>query len=318
MASGLDIRQLAKSYGFLPYMVERYFQIFRDEKEVVEFLQACSRSIKPSIRVNTLITTPATLQARLLQKGFDLQQVGDTRCIFRVNRAPYPLGATTEYLLGHYYIQGVPSALCAVALAPQPYETVADMCAAPGGKTTHIAQLMENQGVVLAFDLSRVKMRALRSHVSRMGVTNVVMMRMDAAKMPELGLEFDKILLDAPCTGEGLIPIDPSRKTSRLVEDIMVCARRQSGLVDAAVQCLKPGGSVLYSTCSIAPEENEFVVQDAIVRHGLQVVDTGIQMGREGLTRAFGRELDGSLKLARRFYPHTDDTEGFFICKLTR
>ena len=97
-----------------------------------------------------------------------------------------------------------------------------------------------------------------------------------------------------------------------------MCARLQSGLVDAAVQCLKPGGSILYSTCSIAPEENEFVVQDAIVKHGLRVGETGIQMGREGLTWAFGRELDGSLKLARRFYPHTDHTEGFFICKLTR
>jgi 16S rRNA C967 or C1407 C5-methylase (RsmB/RsmF family) len=162
-------------------------------------------------------------------------------------------------------------------------------------------------------------MASLKSNIVRCGVTNSLVLRGDARKLDHLGYEPDRILLDAPCSGEGLIPLDPTRKTSKTMADIRYSATREDEMLDAAVNILPEGGIIVYATCSIAPEENEYVVDDILKRHPeMEVVEIPLDFGVPGYSQPYGVNLHDSLKLARRFLPHIHGTEGFFICKMRK
>jgi 16S rRNA C967 or C1407 C5-methylase (RsmB/RsmF family) len=179
--------------------------------------------------------------------------------------------------------------------------------------------MMQNTGMVIAIEQDRIRMASLKSNIIRCGVTNSLVLRGDARKLDNLGFEPDRILLDAPCSGEGLIPLDPTRKTSKTMADVRYCATREDELLDAAVNALSDGGTIVYSTCSIAPEENEYVVDDILKRYPeIEVVEIPIDFGVPGYSEPFGIKLDESLVHARRFLPHLHGTEGFFICKMVK
>ena len=198
-------------------------------------------------------------------------------------------------------------------------DTVVDMCAAPGGKTTHLAQLMNNVGQLVAVEMDRERMKSLNYNLRRCGVQNTVVLNIDATKISKYDIYPDKILLDAPCSGEGVIREDPKRKTSKTPGDIKYMMRTQKRLLETAVRSVKPGGYIMYSTCSIAPEENEFVIQAALDNHdNLSIVPVNDNYGLPGFNRIFGVDLDLELLNARRYYPHVHDTEGFFYCLLQK
>ncbi|MFX1562283.1 MAG: NOL1/NOP2/sun family putative RNA methylase [Promethearchaeota archaeon] len=311
-----QVGQLAKKYGYLEYMIERYLALFGSETEA--FLEGNEKTLLKTIRCNELVTTPDELEKRLAKKGFDLELFPRLPYAFQVRGSQLSPGATTEYLLGQYMLQSPASIWAVEALKPEGLDLVVDLCAAPGGKTTLIAQLMKNQGALLATDISRSRIRALRSNISRMHVKNTLLMRMDAAKLPDMRILADAVLLDAPCTGEGLIPLDPTRKRSRTLQDIMTLAKVQRRLITAAAELLREGGVLVYSTCSFAPEENEEIIDYAIHHCPLRIINTGLRIGDPGFTRTFGKSFDKSLDLARRLYPHKHNTEGYFICKLEK
>jgi 16S rRNA C967 or C1407 C5-methylase (RsmB/RsmF family) len=144
-------------------------------------------------------------------------------------------------------------------------------------------------------------------------------LRGDSRKLDQLGIAPDYILLDAPCSGEGLISLDPSRKRSKSMADIRFCATKQDALLDTAITALAPGGTLVYSTCSIAPEENEFVVDDLLKRRPeTKLVPINIEFGVPAYTAPYGVEMHESLTLARRFLPHKHNLEGFFICRIEK
>lgn len=297
-------------------MVERYFALFGSETEA--FLEGNEKALLKTIRCNELVTTPDELEERLVAKGFELELIPGLPYALQVMASHLPPGATTEYLLGQYMLQSPASMWAVEALKPQGMDLVVDLCAAPGGKTTLIAHLMENQGALLATDISRSRIRALRSNISRMYVENTLVIRMDAAKLPEMRILADAVLLDTPCTGEGLIPIDPTRKRSRTLQDIVTLAAVQRKLIIAAAKLLREGGVLVYSTCSFAPEENEEIIDYALHHCPLRVIDTGLPIGDPGFTAPFNRSLDKTLVQARRLYPYKHHTEGYFICKLEK
>ena len=311
-------KELATEFGYLPYMIERYLLLWREE-ETIQFLKACEKPIKTAIRLNTLKNSiEETLQA-LQHKKVVLEKIPWLKSGYYADFRDQSPGALLEHMLGYYYIQGVPSMTAVEVLDPQPNEVVADLAAAPGGKTTHLAQIMKNSGLVIAVEQDRLRIDSLRSNILRCGVTNSIVLRGDAKKLEGLGLEPSKILLDAPCSGEGLIPIDPSRKTSKTMADIQYCATREDDLLDAAIRKLTPGGQIVYSTCSIAPEENEYIVDNILRRYPeIQVVPITSDFGSPGYTTPYGVQLDDSLKHSRRFLPHLHGTEGFFICKMEK
>jgi NOL1/NOP2/sun family putative RNA methylase len=311
-------KELAKKYEYFQYMIERYLTLW-GEAQTLLFLEACEQPIRSSIRINTLKTTHEAVLSRLRSKSVVIEEIPWLEHGFFADFEGLSPGALLEHMLGFYYVQGVPSMTATRVLDPQPGETVLDLAAAPGGKTTHIGQMMQNTGMVIAVERDRLRMASLKSNIIRCGVTNALILRGDARKLDNLGFEPDRILLDAPCSGEGLIPSDPTRKTSKTMADVRYCATREDELLEAAVNVLSDGGTIVYTTCSIAPEENEYIVDEILNRYPvMEVVEIPIDFGIPGYSEPFGVKLNESMKHTRRFLPHLHGTEGFFICKMVK
>jgi NOL1/NOP2/sun family putative RNA methylase len=299
-------------------MIERYIQ-FLGVDDTIGMLKANEKPLTPSIRVNTLKITTSDLKERLEQKGFTLEPIEWVPYAFKVIKETYNLGSTHEFLQGYYYLQNIASMLPALILDPKPTDIVIDMCAAPGSKATHLAQLMKNEGNLVLIEKNRKRIPALEVNLRRIGVTNSIVLNFDAINILNLKLKADKILLDAPCTGEGLIRQDKSRKKSKTMRDIKKMSSIQKKLLISGLDTLSPNGELLYSTCSIAPEENEFVVHQVLEeRTDVEIIKTSESYGVEGLTEVYGKTLRDNLKYAHRFYPHIHDTIGFFICLIKK
>ncbi|MFX0137259.1 MAG: RsmB/NOP family class I SAM-dependent RNA methyltransferase [Candidatus Hodarchaeota archaeon] len=295
-------------------MVERYIQ-FLGLDETLKMLKANERPLTPSIRVNTLKISTLELKTRLVQKGYELEPIEWIPYGFKVIKEAYNLGSTHEFLQGYYYLQNVASMLSAIILDPKPNDTVIDMCAAPGSKATHLSQLMRNEGKLILIDKNKNRIPALETNLRRMGIINSIVINMDAINLPSLNTKVEKILLDVPCTGEGLIRQDPSRKKSKRMRDIEKMASIQKKLLKAGLKTLKSNGQLLYCTCSIAPEENELVVNHVLNElNGFAIIEISKNYGVSGLTEIFGNKLNKNLHLSQRLYPHLHDTIGFYFC----
>jgi len=233
------------------------------------------------------------------------------------------LGATPEYLAGHYILQAASSFLPVMALAPQENERVLDMAAAPGGKTTHLAALMKNTGCIFANDANKDRAKGLIGNIHRLGARNVIVSHYSALEFPRVMGGFDRVLLDAPCSGTGVIAKDASVKTNKTEADFMKLPHLQKQLLLAAIDSVnhhsKTGGYIVYSTCSVTVEENEQVVQYALnKRPNVKLVETGLTFGKEGFTRIGGKNFHPSMKMTRRYYPHTYNVDGFFVSKFKK
>ncbi|HTX43325.1 MAG TPA: NOL1/NOP2/sun family putative RNA methylase [Methanocella sp.] len=302
--------ELAKKYGYPEYMVARFEQFVPGLEKFLASMEAPPRTY---IRVNALRINANALIKRLTDKGFTLRETDLPDCL-EVTAEPYSIGASAEYLLGYFYIQDKSSVIPPLALAPTAGDVVIDMAASPGGKTTHLAQMMGDQGLLLAAEVEVARLAGLRSNLGRCGVMNTALFHMDAREIDKLGVKADKILLDAPCTGEGVIARDRTRKTSRGAGDIEYCSGLQEELLDAARACLKPGGVLVYSTCSFAPEENERVIDHAIKKYGMKAEP--LPYGEPGLETFGSLRFDPQVRNARRLYPHLHGTLGFFVARL--
>lgn len=209
-----------------------------------------------------------------------------------------------------------------MALEPQENERVLDLCAAPGGKSSHIAALMKNTGVLFSNDANRDRIKAVVGNFHRLGVMNAVVSCEDGCKYKGIMTGFDRILVDAPCTGTGVISKDPSAKTSKSETDVQRCYNIQRKLLLTAIDCLSAksptGGYVVYSTCSILPEENEWVIDYVLKKRNVKLVSTGLDFGTEGFVNYRQHRFHPTMKLTRRYYPHTHNMDGFFVAKLKK
>lgn len=284
---------------------KRYAKLGVDFKQV--------NNVKPTLRINTLKISKKALISRLKKKGVKLQDVLFLKHGFYFE-SDFSLGATPEYLLGYYYLQEAASQLPPIVLDPKEGELVLDMAAAPGSKTTYLAQLMNNKGKIYACDSNSLRLRSLQNNLERLGVTNTIIFRRDARFIDDLDLSFDKILLDAPCSGN--FCVNPNYYIQRTLQDINMMAEKQKQLVKTAFKLLKKEGVLVYSTCSLEPEENEMIV-DYALSLGFKLEDTGLNIGDPGFSEVFGLKLKDMSK-TRRFWPHKHDTEGFFIAKLRK
>eukprot|EP00727_Mastigamoeba_balamuthi_P002552 m51a1_g12294 putative ribosomal rna methyltransferase nop2 (661) ;mRNA; r:316198-318581 len=312
---------MALYYGCSEWLADKLLQIF-SVGEALEFLEACETPRPLTIRVNTLRAKRRDLAQVLIARGVNLDPVQWSKVGLVVYDSQVPIGATPEYLSGHYMIQSAASFLPVMALNPQPGERVLDMCAAPGGKTTYIAAMMKNTGLLVANDNSEERIKSLVANLHRMGARGTIVSNCDGRKYPEVMGGFDRILLDAPCTGLGVISRDQSIKMSKGDEDIATCTAMQKQLILAAIDSIdadsKTGGFLVYSTCSISVEENEAVVEYALQKRHVEVVKTELEFGTPGFTRWRQMRFHQSLNLARRYYPHTHNLDGFFVCKLRK
>lgn len=231
-------------------------------------------------------------------------------------------GNQIEYLTGMMHIQEEVSIIPTMLLDPQPGERILDLCAAPGNKTAQIAVAMENTGTVVANDRSPGRQFALYDTANRLGLVNVAATVHDAASFPLGAGLFDRVLADVPCSCEGTSRKHPSVLEEVAESDPGELAGLQTAILRRAVTLCRPGGRIVYSTCTYAPEENECVV-DAVLREfgeALEVVPGAIAglTHDPGLTRWRGRDLDARLEQTMRFYPHHNDAGGFYCAILEK
>ncbi|MEM2121298.1 MAG: RsmB/NOP family class I SAM-dependent RNA methyltransferase [Candidatus Woesearchaeota archaeon] len=286
------------------FFAKRYEEI---NGKIVEF------KLKPSLRVNTLKISPKELKIRLEEKGVKLERIKFVNNGFYYE-SKFSLGATTEYLLGYYYLQEAASMIPAEVLNPNNKDLVLDMAAAPGSKTTQISQIMNNQGLIIAFEKNPKRAFALKNNVERMGCKNVCVINEDILNL-KTNIQFDKILLDAPCSGNYL-----SQKgwfSKRDLNGIIRNSEYQKKLIRKAHELLKENGILVYSTCSLEPEEDEEVV-DFALKLGFKILPTQIKIGDEGITKFKDKNFSEDLKFAKRLWPYKTKTQGFFIAKLKK
>lgn len=250
-----------------------------------------------------------------IQKDYDLRSSKDGD----LGPKQPSIGSTIEYLKGYYYIQDLSSCIAVEELEIHDGSglVVLDMAAAPGGKTTHIAQKLNNKGAIFACESNSSRLASLLFNLSRCFVQNTIVLNMKAEEITEHELQFDRVLLDAPCTCEGIIMKDNSRKKSRNLVDLETCSNRQKKMIVSGFNVLKPNGLLIYCTCSFAPEENEMIIQHLISNHKDAQIEP-LQYGMNGLTRFSKYQFDEKMVYTKRFYPHIHATNGFFIAKIRK
>ncbi|MCK4669638.1 MAG: RsmB/NOP family class I SAM-dependent RNA methyltransferase [Nanoarchaeota archaeon] len=268
-----------------------------------------------TIRINTLKLDEKKIIQRLKERKIKLKKVSYLDHGY-IAEAKFSVGSTQEYLQGYYYLQQKAPQLPAQILNPEAGDLAIDMCASPGGKTTQIAQLMKNKGKIIALDIGK-RTEKLAQNIERMGASNVMVYKRDARffELPDKS-KADKILLDAPCSGNFVIEKDWYKK--RTVDDVKACARTQKELLTAAIDNLKKGGILVYSTCSLEPEENELIIDWALSEFKVSLEKINLNIGDPGLIEFEGEKLNPEIKKCERFWPHKTGTQGFFIAKIKK
>ncbi|MBI5803354.1 RsmB/NOP family class I SAM-dependent RNA methyltransferase [Candidatus Pacearchaeota archaeon] len=295
--------------------------------EFENYIEYVSKPDLKSIRANTLKISAEELKKTLEEKGWNIKQPFKKNpeiMIVDLELLPGELGRSLEHILGYYYVQEIASMLPVIALNPKPGENVLDLCASPGSKTTQIAMMMKNQGLIIANDVKLDRIKILASNLERCGVMNQIITRCDGINLCEkfsrMNISFDKILLDAPCSGEGTIRSTPRTLQSWNINKIYSLSNLQKKLLRSALKILKIGGEIVYSTCTHAPEENEEVI-DSVLRELKNVKTEKIVLPvkcNPGLISWKENKYSKELKKSCRIYPHLSNTEGFFIAKLRK
>lgn len=282
------------------------------------FRSACRRPLNRTIRINPLKTTRDAVQSLFATVGIETAPVAwHERLLTIETETP---GGTLPWYLGWIYGQEEVSALPVTLLDPAPDETVLDVAAAPGSKTTQIAEAMDDTGRVIANDSNLGRIAPLRSNTERLGLTNVAVTHSDARALSLAAFDIDGVdrtLVDVPCSGEGTIRKNPDALADWSVERITGIAGVQKGILKRAITLTKPGGRIVYSTCTFAPEENEGVLDHVLRKTNVRICEQTLPIdSTPGITSWQGTTYDDRVARADRIYPHHNDTGGFFCATL--
>lgn len=299
-------RYLALTYFHPQWLVNRWLQ--RLEPAAVEkLLQENNRTPRLSVRTNTLKTTRQELLARFEREGVVASPSQWTPEGIICHEIP-ALASLTTLQQGWFQVQDESSMLVAHVVDPQPGDVVIDACAAPGGKSTHLAALMNNSGRIIAVDLFAHKLALIRENASRLGITCIQAIAADATALSaQFAGKADRVLVDAPCSGLGVLRRKPDSRWRRSEAQLNDLPQLQQAILAAAGLCVKPGGILVYSTCTTEPEENEMVVQRFLADNP----DFLLQSAGSRLPRPREEELV-------QLWPHIDFVDGFFIARLVK
>ena len=301
-----------------PYFIEKYKELLKEDFD--EFLEYSNKYSRKAIRVNTLKIDIDSLKDRM---GVNWELIPVPWCkegfwIKYKDGVRWDIGNTPEHQLGYIYVQDPASMIPAVVLNPKEDELVLDMCAAPGSKTSQLAQYMNNTGLLIANDRDGKRLGALGINLQRCGVYNAIITKMNGERIKNA--EFDKILLDAPCSGTGTIR--KNQKITEMYSENLV--KRMAGiqwtLIKKAFQLLKKDGVLVYSTCTLEPEENEKIVSKLLEKHPdavLETIDLDIKKTNP-ITSFRGESFNPDVVKCLRINPQSNDTEGFFVAKIRK
>jgi len=297
-------------------------RLFEEYREFIPdfelFLESLRKPLPNHLRVNRLKTSPALVIAMLQERGIPLRPAGvgdDT--LYEAPRALLP-GKLLEYFLGYIHPQALTSCMAALVLAPGPSTSVLDLCAAPGGKTSHLAELMANTGIIVANELHLRRHSPLMHTLSRLGVLNAVLTAYPAQEFP-LRESFDFVMADVPCSGEGRWRLSRESSATEELTYRTAIAETQKKMILRGFDLLRKRGTMVYSTCTYSPAENEGVVDFLLKHRDAELVPFDNVPGVEPGISQWGKErFDGRMHGAGRFYPHRIDSVGFFMAKIRR
>ncbi len=287
------IKYLSIRYSYEPWIIELWLEQFAPDF-VEELLSAGNATPDLIIRVNTMKTTREDLKNRIRAKGYEAND--GILCEQALHVKGTDLLGGKLYESGMFSVQDESSMLAVNLLDPQPFETVMDLCAAPGGKTLAIAEKMRDRGYVSAWDIYRRKLGIINKEAERLGVSIVQTKTWDATRVDSAMMEkADKVLVDAPCSGLGVVRRKPEIKYKKHSAEILELPKKQLAILSAASKYVKPGGVLVYSTCTISPYENQKVVKDFLKKNPYFSKEEEIQL-----------------------LPNINNTDGFFICKMKK
>jgi NOL1/NOP2/sun family putative RNA methylase len=304
-----DVERVSLQTFHPVWFVEYCFRLF-GQNEAVAFLVGSMNPPPTYIRANTLAATEEAIVQRLGVEGVELQKEEPLKYTYRVVNTKQPLNALPSYSEGLFYVQDKASCFATQAADPKPGEVVFDVCAAPGAKTTFLAQLMQNQGAIYSVDFSAKRMKTWKKEVARMGTKIAEPVIADVRVSVPVLAEVDLLVLDPPCTSTGVFAKQPSAKWRLSPNSIANMAEIQWQMINNCAEKVAKGGTLTYSTCSITEEENEGIIERFLKMHpDFTLAEIEPKIGLPGLR---------GLTKCQRLYPHIHHCNGFFIAKLQK
>lgn len=293
---------------YVPTWFVKYCFKMLGRNEALDFLESTSQPTPTYVRLNTLKATEETCLQSLTGDGVAVEKEPLLKHTYRLVETRKPLLRTESFRDGLFYVQDKASCLAVEVADPKPDDIVLDVCSAPGAKTTYMAQLMQNQGTVYSVDYSRRRIREWKNETRRMGVTNAAAIVADAQKPLPANVIADLVVLDPPCTSTGAFGKTPSAKWRLTKRSMFNMAAVQWNMLNASAPCVKEGGHLVYSTCSVTLEENEMLIEKFLKWHPEFTLEDAVpRLGLQGL-----RGLDK----CQRLYPQIHACNGFFVAKL--
>jgi 16S rRNA (cytosine967-C5)-methyltransferase len=311
--AGSAAHRVAMRYSYPVWLVQRWLTGWGSE-ETESFCQAGNQIPPTTVRVNTLKTTPTAIAGSFKALGFSVESGKFVPEALHLRSIRTDLSSLDQYERGEFQVQDEASQVIAHLLQPQPGERILDACAGLGAKSTHLAQLMENQGEIIALDNQGWKLTRLMDNAQRLEVSCIEPVEMNVLELVVTGEEFsfDRILLDAPCTGLGVIRRNPDIKWKVRPKDFRRLHLVQKEMLERLAPVLKPGGVLLYATCTVSKEENEETVQAFLAQHP----DYQPESVRPYLPPGSGDLVNRSG--AMQTWPHRHEVDGFFAARLRR
>jgi len=310
ITDGVDEAEKISLQTFHPtWFVEYCIKTFGKE-EATAFLNGSMTPPPTYIRINTLTAAEEATVQKLSQEGVELEKVASLNYTYKVVSSKKPLNALSSYAEGTFYVQDKASCFATQAADPQPGSRVFDVCAAPGAKTTFLAQLMQNQGTITSLDFSAKRMKTWKKETRRMGSKIAEPIVVDACVSVPLMGEADLVILDPPCTSTGVFAKQPSSKWRLSPSSIQNMSDLQRQMINNCAEKVAKGGILAYSTCSITIEENEGIIEAFLKEHPeFTLIDVEPKIGMPGLN---------GLTQCQRLYPHIHHCNGFFIAKMQK
>ncbi len=291
------------------------------DDDVNDYLRILDEPLINSIRINTLKINNKEFLKRVKEQGWELRNIPWNRNGYWVISGPEKLGNTLEHFLGYYYLQDAASMIPPLLMELNEGLRILDMAASPGSKTGQIAELINDEGVIIANDVRIDRVSILKYNLQRLGVRSVIITRRNGESFGKMKNYFDRVLLDAPCSGEGVIRRNKYTAVQWNHKSFPRFSRVQKALITSAFNSLKPGGVLVYSTCSLAPEENEEVIDYLLNKfsnaHLSSTKINGLK-SRPGITNWLNKEFNNEVTKCSRIYPMDNNTIGFFVAKIIK
>lgn len=299
--------------------ISNYISSNFGEEYLIKYREFFNGEYKPYLRISPFVDKEKLI-ARLLEYEIQLEVVENIPNAFKIIKGSETVGKTLEFILGHYYIQSLSSMIPALVLNPSENDVVLDMCAAPGSKTTQLAELMNNKGTLIANEISLDRLKSLVFNIDKMNFVNIGVMKGKGELLSKhFENHFDKILVDAPCSALGIVQKKGEVSNWWNEKKAQGIAEIQFKLLVSAIKTCKVGGEIVYSTCTLTLEENELMLNKILKKYPVELIDIELPVKSGDAMLIYQNEkLDSTISKARRILPWEIGSEGFFVSKLRK